>query len=245
MGTRIHLCGTVSVAVDGERRERRLPGRQGVLLLAFLTSSRPRPLERDALMEVLWPRGRPPAANVALRSLLSKLRLVLGSDAVVGRERIHLHLAPDAWIDVEVAEEALHRAEGAVASEDWGQAWGAARVAAMVSERGFLIGHDHPWVDERRREVERVLERAQRCVVACGLALGGRELRAAERAARRLAERRPLDESAVGLQMRVHAAAGDPAAALGAFEGLRLRLRDELGATPGVEIRELHRRLLG
>jgi DNA-binding SARP family transcriptional activator len=45
--------------------------------------------------------------------------------------------------------------------------------------------------------------------------------------------------------MRVHAAAGDPAAALGAFEGLRLRLRDELGTSPGTEISELHRRLLG
>jgi DNA-binding SARP family transcriptional activator len=245
MSTRIHLCGAIRVGVDGERREQRLPGRQGVLLLAFLVSNRRRPLEREALMDVLWPRERPPASGVALRALLSKLRAALGRDAVVGRERIHLRLDPDAWIDVEAAEEALHRAEGAVGSADWGEAWGAARVAAMVAERGFLIGHDHPWVDERRREVERLLERAQRCIVACGLALGGRELVAAERAARWLAERRPLDESAVGLQMRVHAAAGDPAAALGAYEGLRLRLRDELGTAPGVELRELHRQLLG
>ncbi|MGE0026181.1 MAG: BTAD domain-containing putative transcriptional regulator [Thermoleophilia bacterium] len=244
MSTRIHLCGAVGVTVDGERRERRLPGRQGVLLLAFLVCNRRRPFERDALMEVLWPRERPRAAGAALRALLSKLRTTLGPEAVVGRERIHLRLEPDAWIDVEAADEALHRAEGAVASQDWGEAWGAARVAAMVSERGFLVGHDHPWVDEQRREFDRMLERARRCIVACGLALGDRELVAAERAARWLAECRPLDESAVGLQMRVHAAAGDPAAALGAFEGLRLRLRDELGTAPGAELRALHRRLL-
>jgi DNA-binding SARP family transcriptional activator len=245
MSTRIHLCGAVSVAVDGERREQRLPGRQGVLLLAFLVCNRRRPIERDALTELLWPRDRPPAAGVALRALLSKLRATLGPSAVLGRERIHLNLDPDAWVDVEAAEEALHRAEGAVASEAWGEAWGAARVAAAVSERGFLVGHDRLWVNQRRREIESVLERAQRCVVACGLALGDRELAPAERAARRLAERRPLDESAVGLQMRVHAAAGDPAAALGVFERLRLRLRDELGTAPGPELRELHRELLG
>jgi DNA-binding SARP family transcriptional activator len=245
VATRIHLCGAVSVTVGGERRERLLPGRQGVLLLAFLVSNRRRPVEREVLMETLWPHDRPRAANVAMRALLSKLRSALGPEALVGRERIHLHLGPEAWIDVEAAEEALHRAEGAVASADWGAAWGAARVAAVIADRGFLIGHDHPWAEERRRDVERMLERAERCIVACGLALGGRELAAAERAALRLAERRPLDESAVALQMRVHAAAGDPAGALGAFEGLRLRLRDELGTMPGAELRELHRSLLG
>lgn len=243
MNTRIHLCGAVGVVVGGEHRERRLPGRQGVLLLAFLIANRRRPIERETLMEVLWPRGRPPAAGAALRALLSKLRTVLGPDAVAGRERVRLHLE-DAWIDVEAAEEALHRAEGAAASGDWGEVWGPARVAAVIADRGFLTGHDHPWVDERRRELDRILERAERCIVGCGLALGGRELAPAERAARRLAERRPLDESAVGLQMHVHAASGDPAAALVAFEGFRLRLRDELGTAPGPELRRLHRRLL-
>ena len=68
---------------------------------------------------------------------------------------------------------------------------------------------------------------------------------AAERTSRRLVERRPLDESSVMRHMEVLAARGDPSAALGAFEALRLRLRDELGMSPGGEIRALHRRLLG
>jgi DNA-binding SARP family transcriptional activator len=245
MSARIHLCGTVSVAIGGVRVESRLPHRQGVLLLAFLVQYRQRPIERDALMEALWPRERPAAAGVAFRALLSKMRSALGHDALWGRERIQLVLPPDAWIDVEAAAEAIHRAETAVASGAWGEAWGAARVALMVPERGFLVGHDLPWVDERRRELERIAERAERCIVACGLALGGRELVAAERTSRRLVERRPLDESAVMRHMEVLAARGDPSAALGAFEGLRLRLRDELGMSPGGEIRGLHRRLLG
>jgi DNA-binding SARP family transcriptional activator len=102
-----------------------------------------------------------------------------------------------------------------------------------------------PWVDERRRELDRVVERADACVVACGLALGGRELIPAERAARRLAERRPLDESATLRLMEVLAARGDASGALTAFEGLRRRLREELETTPGDELRALHLRLLG
>ena len=245
MSARIHLCGAVSVAMSGVRVESRLPRRQGVLLLAFLVQHRNRPVERDVLMEAVWPRGRPPAAGAAFRALLSKMRSALGHEALWGRERIQLVLPPDAWIDVEAAEEAIHRAETAVASGAWGEAWGAARVALMVPERGFLVGHDLPWVDERRRELERVLERAERCIVACGLALAGRELVAAERASRRLVERRPLDESAVIQHMRVLAARGDTSAALGEFEGLRLRLRDELGVSPSSDIRTLHVRLLG
>ncbi len=244
-GIRIHLCGTISVEVAGARVEHRLPGRQGVLLLAFLVLHRTRPIERDALIEAVWPSGGPPSAGAALRALLSKLRSALGPETLAGRERIQIVLPSDSWVDVEAAEEAIHRAESGVASGAWAEVWGAARVARMVPERGLLIGHDLPWVDARRRELERVVERAERCIAACGLALGGRELAAAEQATRRLVERRPLDESAVIQRMEVLAARGDPSAALGAFEALRLRLRDDLGVPPGEEIRAVHRRVLG
>jgi SARP family transcriptional regulator, regulator of embCAB operon len=245
MSARIHLCGIVSVEIDGERIERRLPRRQGVLLFAFLVLHRRRPLERETLMDAVWPAERPEAAGAGFRALLSKTRAAVGPAALQGRERIQLVLSPDAWVDVEAAQEAIHRAETAAGSRQWGEAWGAARVALMVPERGFLIGHDTPWANEYRRELEHVAERAERCVVECGLALGGRELTAAERASHRLVERRPLDESATMQRMEVLAAIGDPSAALGAYEGLRLRLRDELGMTPGKEIRALHRRMLG
>jgi SARP family transcriptional regulator, regulator of embCAB operon len=245
MSARIHLCGAVCVELGGVRVEGRLPRRQGVLLFALLVLQRRRPLEREEIMEALWPSGRPVAAGAGLRALLSKLRSALGDDALPRGERVQLVLPADAWVDVEAAEEAIHRAETAVASCDWGEAWGAARVASMIPARGLLIGHEGPWVEQRRRELDHVAERAERCIVACGLALGGRELVAAERASHRLVELRPLDESAVMQRMEVLAAAGDPSAALEAYEALRLRLRDELGALPGRELRALHRRVLG
>jgi DNA-binding SARP family transcriptional activator len=245
MSARIHLCGTVGAVIDERRVERRLPGRQGVLLFAVLVLERRRPLERESVMEILWPAERPPAAAAGLRALLSKTRSALGAHVLPVGERVQLVLPPGAWVDVEAADEAIHRAETAVAAGDWGEAWGAARVASMIPGRGFLAGHDGPWVDERRRALEDVAERAERCIIACGLALGGGELVAAERASRRLVERRPLDESAAMRRMEVLAAAGDPAAALEEFESLRRRLRDELGTLPGDDIRALHKRVLG
>ena len=124
MSTRIHLCGAVSAQIDGERIEPRLPRRQGVFFFAFLVLNRRRPLERDTLMEAVWPGERPPAAGAAFRALLSKTRTAVGSEALRGRERIQLALPPDAWIDVEAAAEAIHRAETAVASEPVGRGVG-------------------------------------------------------------------------------------------------------------------------
>lgn len=245
MSASIHLCGSLSIEIDGARLEEALPGRQGVVLFAFLVLHRDRPREREVLMDALWPGERPASASASLRALLSKLRGALGQDALQGRELIQLVLTGDAWVDVEAADEAIHRAESAIAVENWGEAWGAARVALMVPERGFLVGHDLPWIDERRRELERTMERAERCIAMCGLALGGSELMAAEKASRRLVERRPLDEAALVTHMKVLAASDDTAGALEAFESFRIRLREELGTAPGEEVRELHRRLLG
>jgi DNA-binding SARP family transcriptional activator len=235
----------VSVAIDGRRVEAGLPGRQGVALLAFLVLHRDRPASRDALAEALWPSALPGAPGPALRALLSKLRGTLGPGRLAGRDPIHLVLPPDAWVDVEVAAEAVHRAEAAVAAGDWPKAWGASRVARSIADRTLLTGHDLPWVDGRRRELEVVGERADRCMAACGLALGGQELAAAERAARRLVERSPLDGTATVLLMRALAARGDTGTALLAFDRLRVRLRDRLGAAPGPEAQALHRALLG
>jgi DNA-binding SARP family transcriptional activator len=51
MRARVHLCGRLEVAWDGERLEGALPGRQGRLLFAFLTLHRERLVRRDELVE--------------------------------------------------------------------------------------------------------------------------------------------------------------------------------------------------
>jgi DNA-binding SARP family transcriptional activator len=65
-----------------------------------------------------------------------------------------------------------------------------------------------------------------------------------ERAARRLADEAPYREDGYRLLMEVLAARGNPAEALRAYESLRARLSDDLGAAPGERLRALHARLL-
>ena len=89
----------------------RLPGRQGRLLFTYLIVSRHRQVPRDELAEALWREPDPAAVDARLNPLLSKLRRVFGPDAMDGRSTIRLCL-PDAWVNLEAAAEAIHRAAG-------------------------------------------------------------------------------------------------------------------------------------
>ena len=121
---RVQLCGPL-VVERGERRwEGRLPGRQGRLLFAYLALHRHRACTRDELAEALWGDHVPPSVEVALNALVSKLRRGLGPEIIQGRASLRLALGPGAWVDVEVAEKAAHKAESRVALGAWTQAGG-------------------------------------------------------------------------------------------------------------------------
>lgn len=240
--TRIQLCGPLVARVTGERVEARLPGRQGRTLFAFLVLERRRTAARREIVEVLWDGDPPDAADPALSALLSKLRRVV---PVEGRHELRLVLPDDAWVDVQVASDALHRAEGAAARGDWGETWGSARVAQHVATRTFLPGDEGAWATTRRAALQQTLVSALELAGTASLRIGGSELATAERSARRLVELVPLRESGTRLLMEVCATKGNPAEALVAYDRLRVRLRDELGVGPSAETQALHRTLLG
>lgn len=243
MVTRIQICGSVVVQVDGRRVDGALPGRQGVLLVVYLAANRHRLVTRDELIEALWPAELPSRPDSALSVLLSKLRSVLGPDSLEGRTQLRLGLSP-VVIDIEAAA-GVHTAESAVALEDWAGAWGPARVALHTADRGILIAHDAPWVPELRARVEEIRRRALTCIGVSSLRMGGPELPAAERAARSLIELAPYGETGYELLMEVLAARRNTAEALRVYEDLRRLLREELGASPSAELQAFHRRLLG
>lgn len=240
--TRIQLCGPLVARVAGRRCDASLPGTQGRLLFAYLVLERRGPTTRDTLADVLWGEVMPDAADSALSALLSKLRRVV---SIEGRASVRVRLPADAWVDVEAAAEALHRAQGAVARGDWHAAWGAARVTQHVCQRPFLPGDTSGWATTRRRALAAALVHALELVGAAGIGIGGGEIATAERAARRLIELAPLRESGTRLLMEVMAGQGNRADALLAYEELRTRLRDELGVAPSPETQALHRALLG
>ena len=168
---RIQVCGPLAIERDGERLDARLPGRQGRLLFTYLVVNRHRHVARDEVAEALWREPDPAAVDARLNPLLSKLRRVFGTDAIDGRSTLRLCLR-EAWVDLEAAVEAIHRAESAVAQQDWTRAWGPALTALFVSERAFLPGEDAPWIEEVRRQLTELRLRALECHAAATLGIG-------------------------------------------------------------------------
>jgi SARP family transcriptional regulator, regulator of embCAB operon len=240
---RIQLCGRFAVVIDGRQVESLLPGRQGRLLLAYLATNRAQPVERSVLLDALWPEGGAGAAS-ALTVLLSKVRPLLAPATIQGRRSVQLVLPPDSTVDLDLATTSLHSAESAVALRDWRRAWPASLTALYASRRRFLAEFEAPWIDDWRRQLDVILERALACYAEACLGIGGTELPAAERAARRLVAHAPLAETGHALLIRALAARGDAAAALAAYDQLRQLLREELGVSPCPATRELHTRLL-
>ena len=242
--TRIQVCGRLVAVWEGERVEHRLPARQGRLLFAYLVVNRQRPRSRAALVDAVWPVEPPGTPESALNALLSKLRGVLGRDAIAGRAEPRLVLPAGAYVDLEAAAERLHEAESATSMRDWHRAWAPARAALHTSERGFLEGHDAPWIDDVRRSLEDIRLRALECVAEAGAGLGGPELAATERAGRALIEAAPFRESGYLHLMRALFVREEIAEAMLVYDRLRTNLRDELGISPSARVQELHAQLL-
>ena len=242
--TRIQVCGRMAVTWEGRRVEDELPARQGRLLFAFLVVHRARPAHRDALVEALWGDRAPEGAEATLRSVLSRLRRALGSDAVTTGDVPRLVLPPGAFVDLDAAADGLHRAQAALAAGDPARSWAPARIALHTAERGFLPGEDAPWAADVRARLEQLRLDALDCVGRAGLAMGGGELEAAERSGRRLVELAPFHESGYRMLMRALAARGETAEALRAYDRLRVLLRDEIGAAPSAETQRVHAEVL-
>jgi SARP family transcriptional regulator, regulator of embCAB operon len=242
--TRIQLCGRLAVELAGRDLTSKVPGGQARVLFTYLTVHRSLPARREQMIEALWPWRAPDGADASLSALLSRLRSALGPDVLVGRSEVSVRLPDDAWIDLEAAEEAIHRAEAAVAQGEFARGWGPSLVALFTARRGFLPGEDLPWAEGYRRRLEDIRIAALECYAAVALGVGGSELPPGERAARELVADAPYRERAHALLMQILAARGNGAEALRVYEALRERLRDDLGAAPAPELRELQADLL-
>jgi SARP family transcriptional regulator, regulator of embCAB operon len=241
---RIQLCGRLVVELDGGRAEDALPGAKGRLLFAYLVLNRGRRMTRDELLTATYGEEASPEQHPSLSVLLSKLRGAIGQERLAGRSEIELVLPADAFVDVEAAREALHRAESHIAAGEWAESWGPAGVAYHVARRPVLQGEDRPWLQEWRRRLEDIQLRGLECLGEARLRLGGPTLPQAEDCARQLIELAPYRESGHRILMEALERRGNVAEALLAYDRLRVLLRDELGIAPGPAVQSVHRRLL-
>jgi pentatricopeptide repeat protein len=164
---------------------------------------------------------------------------------VTGRAQIELVLPAGAFVDVEAALEALHRAESHVARGEWAAAWGPSGLAYDIASRPMLRGHDRMWLEDWRRRLDEVRLSALECLAASSLGIGGPELAQAASCARQLVALAPFRETGHRILMEALGRSGNVAEALRAYDRLRIMLREQLGIAPGPAVQDVHRRLLG
>src|SRR5262245_45427404 len=247
---KVFLAGRVAVETDGVVvDEGRFPGRQGRLLFAYLVAERGRPVPRDELAEALWGETPPASWAKALTGIVSKLRTLLARQGMEGAGALtgafgcyRLELPEGTWIDVAVAAAAAREAEAALAAGGLDAASDAAGVAASLLRQPFLPGEDGAWVEDKRRELADVRERALDVLTDASLRSG--DAAAAVRWAEQTVALAPFRESGYRRLMEAHVAAGNRAEALRVYERCRRLLAEELGAYPSPETESIYRGLL-
>ena len=247
---RIQLTGRLEVEFDHRVvGERLLYGRQARLIFAMLVVERDRPIHRDELAELLWPDELPRTWDAALRGVVSKVRGFLGAAGLPqgatssgGSGTYQLHLPPDVVVDIESACSAAETAEQALHESDPARAVTLAEHARKIASRPFLPDAKGRWVDGVRDRLSKVCLWAL-CVLSEGYAQRGR-YQLAVRAAEDAIAFEPFRERTHQLLMRIHAAAGNPAEALRAYDRCRRLLAEELGVDPSAETSALHLALL-
>lgn len=210
---RIYLCGQLAIeSAETVIPEGAFPARQGRRLWAYLALNRRQPIGRDMVAEAIWGDEAPDAWDVALNALVSRLRRTIrpaaAEIALVGEAgRYRLLLPATAFVDLERARDALHRAEVSMRRERVGEALAEARVAMEIAARGFLAGEEGAWVEGYRRLLHDIRMHALEHTVE-GERRRGR-LDAAEREAEHLIAIDPLRESSYRLLADVLAGNGN------------------------------------
>lgn len=243
---RIYLTGRMALeCADTFLDAGEFPGQQGRVVFAYLVAERARPVARSELIELLWPRGVPPAGQSSLTAIVSKLRALFtragmdGASVLTGANGCYeLRLPGPSWVDVDAAADSVHEAEAALKSGDPGRAYGPSAVAHHIARRPFLPGEEGPWIEQRRDRLRNFLLRALEC--RAEIYLWNQEHSLAVEAAREAISLAPFRESAYRLLMRAHVAAGNAAEALRVYERCRTLISEELGVLPSPETRAVH-----
>ena len=240
---RVRVLGDVCVTVDG--LDIPLPGGKQLALLAMLALQVSRSVPADRLVVGLWGEDAPPEAVKTLQVHVSMLRKRLrqhGIDVTFSASGYSLSVDVEA---VDLARFETLAVSGLEASVD-------GRPADARELLGDALGQwsgeplsnvlDAPFASA---EVERLLLRRTEVAVAkvdADLAIGLGSTVVKE--VRGLAAANPYDERVCGQLLVALYRAGEQAQALTELRRFRVRLRDELGLSPGPELKALEQRIL-
>ncbi|WP_328539093.1 AfsR/SARP family transcriptional regulator [Streptomyces sp. NBC_00344] len=209
-------------------------------LLTVLALRAGRTVQTGVMVDEVWD-GEPPAdATGALQALVARLRRALGHGAIASVDGGYRLSAESDDIDLYRFERLA--GEGARALDEGDPAKAAALLDdALALWRGPVLADLPSRTAEAARWEARRLD-ARRSALAAALALGRADEALPELAA--LCGDHPIDEPLQALRIRALRDAGRTAQALAAYEEVRRRLVELLGADPGPELQALHAELL-
>ena len=234
--TDVNICllGPLSVARAGAAVE--IPGRRPRTLLALLAMDAGRPVSADFLADRIWGEDLPDNPRGSLHTYVGRLRRVLGKEVLVRAAGGYILDLPRSAVDALAFVDLLDGAAGPDAYERLEEAIELWRGVPFDEPAGEPLAETlRPWLVDRY--LAALEHRAELDVAA------GRGPKAVADVRRVVADH-PLRESLWAVLLEALASAGRTAEALEAYEEVRSRLADELGADPGAELRSIFTRLL-
>ena len=234
----LRLLGSLELVVDGSQVA--LGGVKQRSLLSYLVLRAGEPVSIGSLVEAVWGDDAPDGAVRSLRTYVSNLRGLLGSNADLkgehGAYRLTLRTLDT---DLDLFRRRVVEANTAHSPHE-------IRLLlepALELWRGpFLSDIDRAWVVEEASilEVERQRAVAQWAEAAIADDAPAIVIPVVER----MASEAPLDERLNGLLMRALYFSGRQSDALGVYRRLRSGLAEELGVEPGAELKNLEEQIL-
>lgn len=222
---RIELLGDFRVALDGrEIAEDDWPSRRARELTALLALAGGRRLQRDQVIEQLWPHLRAQAGAANLRKAAHHARRTLEDPEAIVLRAGRVELFPQRGVTTDVAD-FLRDAEAALRDADADGA-ACAKVAARCAGELLPSAPYETWTQQPRRQVHARLT----------------ELLRRNADWERLVELEPADEATSQELMRAAIEAGRRHVAIRWYERLRIAMLRELGAQPGAATRALYDR---
>lgn len=240
------LLGSFQASYDGQPVRFRTTQVQA-LLIYLVTEDCLQPggvQQREALMELLWPRMPLKSAQHNLRQTLYQLRRLIpkrSKNPILKSDRKSIHLNPDFEIESD-----LLRFRGLIKSQNRNP--DALKQAAVLIRGDFLADFFLPdsenfeaWAAKKRAYWRRL---ALECLTLLTLQyLENSQYRKAKQIARQMLDLEPLNEQAVRLLLIALAQSGQRTAALVQYDSFKQRLAGELGVEPSAETKVLYQQI--
>lgn len=229
----VHAFGRMRVVLpDGQELSWRT--RKGQELFAYLFHRKGALVDRERLMDILWPQSAPANATSLLHTSLYNIRKSLapyGLDQLLRREK------KGYCMDMELTASDREALEAAAGGEEGGEP-----DLSTLYEGPYLEDIEAPWAEDSRTWYAGLFLRLCRTQAEARMERG--DFSGAADCLRRAVGQEPYDEGLTALLIRCYAALGEVKNAMAAYNRLKDTLVQDLGAEPGEEVTRTYKECL-